>query len=69
MICAEDFGFVENTMREADIILPSCTQVLRSTASVATRKNPGQLVCNKYMIMKVAIDMSWSEALRKEEKP
>ena len=38
IICAGDFGFVENTMREVDILFPSCTQVLRSTASAATEK-------------------------------
>ena len=55
-------------MRKVDILIPSCDWALRSTASAVTGETPGQLVYDKDMIMKVEIDISWSEPLRQKEK-
>ena len=62
---AENF---ENPMREVDVSLSSCARSIRSTASVITGKIPGQVICDKDVIMWVEIDVSWSDTVRKKEK-
>ena len=55
-------------MREVGILLSNCTWASRSTISIVTGKSPGHLSFNKDMIMQIAIDMNWSEMLRKKGK-
>ena len=67
MIRTEDFADVKNPMREVDVLLSSCAWALRSTASVVIGKTPGQMAFNHNIIMYVAIEMNWDDALRKKQ--
>ena len=63
----EDFEDVENPMREVDVLLSSFDWTMRNTANVVTDDTPGKIVCGHGMIMQVAIEMSWNDALRRKQ--